>query len=85
MGLLLELVQISLDGILSFRFASHATQLNVVCRLSEGALNPTVYATDEDITQYWTSTTCNETSTAVIVFQYLFNLKLNKSKAFKPQ
>lgn len=85
MGLLLELVQISLDGILSFRFVIHATQLSVVCKLSEGPLNPTVYVIDKDIKQYWTGTACRETSMAVRVFQYLFNLKRNKSKAFKPQ
>ncbi|KAK4822062.1 hypothetical protein QYF61_008871 [Mycteria americana] len=53
MGPLLELVHVSLDGIASLRRVNHTTQLGVVCKQVEGALNPTVYATDEDIKQRW--------------------------------
>ncbi|KAK4831208.1 hypothetical protein QYF61_016045 [Mycteria americana] len=40
-------------------------QLGVACKLAEGALDPTVYVTDEDIKQYWSQyrplrdTTCH--------------------------
>ena len=50
-GLLLELVQVPLDGIPSLRCVSCTTQLGVICRLAEGALDPTVYVSDEDIKQ----------------------------------
>ncbi|KAK4810053.1 hypothetical protein QYF61_005116 [Mycteria americana] len=53
MGPLLKLVQVSLGGILSLRHVNHTTQLGVVSKLAEGALNPTVYIIDEDIKQYW--------------------------------
>ncbi|KAK4818126.1 hypothetical protein QYF61_006213 [Mycteria americana] len=52
-GPLLELVQVPLDGILSLRCVNHTTQLGVICKLAEGALNPAVYAIDEDIKQHW--------------------------------
>ncbi|KAK4826501.1 hypothetical protein QYF61_009574 [Mycteria americana] len=52
MGPLLELVQVPLDGIPSLRHVNHTTQLGVVCKLAEGALNPTVHVIDEDIKQY---------------------------------
>jgi len=42
MSPLLELVQVPLDGILSLRYVDHTTQLGVICRLAEGALDPTV-------------------------------------------
>ena len=38
----LELVQVPLDGIPSLRRVYHTTQLGVVCKLAEGALNPTM-------------------------------------------
>ncbi|GAB0180669.1 cAMP-dependent protein kinase inhibitor alpha [Grus japonensis] len=65
MGLLLKLVQVPLDGILSLRHVNHTTQLGVICKLAESALNPTVHVTDEDIKQYWSQyrplrdTTCH--------------------------
>ncbi|KAK4819021.1 hypothetical protein QYF61_024137 [Mycteria americana] len=52
MGPLLQLVQVPLDGILSLRHVNHTTQLSVVCKLAEGALDPAVYVIDEDIKQY---------------------------------
>ncbi|KAK4825874.1 hypothetical protein QYF61_003148 [Mycteria americana] len=53
MGPLLELVQFPLDGIPSLRHVNRTTQLGVICKLAEGALNPTVYVIDKDIEQYW--------------------------------
>ena len=53
MGLLCELVQVPLDGILSLRHVDRTTQLGVICKLAEGALNPAIYVIDEDIKQYW--------------------------------
>ncbi|PKU28443.1 testosterone 17-beta-dehydrogenase 3-like [Limosa lapponica baueri] len=44
--------QVPLDGIPSLRHANRTTQLDVICKLPEGALNPTVYVIDEDIEQY---------------------------------
>ena len=35
-GLLLELVQVPLDGILSLRCVNCTTQLGVICKLAEG-------------------------------------------------
>ncbi|KAK4815356.1 hypothetical protein QYF61_001344 [Mycteria americana] len=49
---LLELVQVPLNGILSLRRVNRTTQLGVICKLAEGALNPTVSVIDEDIKQY---------------------------------
>ncbi|KAK4814406.1 hypothetical protein QYF61_018165 [Mycteria americana] len=65
MGLLLQLVQIPLDGIPSLRRVNRTTQLGVVCKLAEGVLDPTVYVIDEDVKQYWSrygplrDTTCH--------------------------
>ncbi|KAK4824277.1 hypothetical protein QYF61_012837 [Mycteria americana] len=62
---LLQLVQVLLDGILSLRHVNRTTQLGVICKLAEGALNPTVCVIDEDIKQYWSQygplrdTTCH--------------------------
>ncbi|KAK4812855.1 LOW QUALITY PROTEIN: hypothetical protein QYF61_022581, partial [Mycteria americana] len=53
MGPLLKLVQVPLDGILSLRLVNCTTQLGVICKLAEGALDPAVYVSDEDIKQYW--------------------------------
>ncbi|PKU44723.1 hypothetical protein llap_4997 [Limosa lapponica baueri] len=56
-GPLLEPAQITLDGILSLRCVNNSTQLGVICKLAEGALNPSmslsfyVYVIDEDIKQ----------------------------------
>ncbi|KAK4829697.1 hypothetical protein QYF61_006072 [Mycteria americana] len=50
---LLKLVKAPLDGLLSLSHVNCITQLGVICKLAEGALNPTVYVIDEDIKQYW--------------------------------
>ncbi|PKU47022.1 hypothetical protein llap_2675 [Limosa lapponica baueri] len=47
-GPLLEIVQVPLAGILSLGCVSCTTQLGVICKLAEGALNPTVHVIDED-------------------------------------
>ncbi|KAK4820325.1 hypothetical protein QYF61_023558 [Mycteria americana] len=52
-GPLLQLVQVPLDGIPSFWRVSCTTQLGVICKLAEGALNPPVCVIDEDIEQHW--------------------------------
>ncbi|KAK4816335.1 hypothetical protein QYF61_015019, partial [Mycteria americana] len=49
MGPLLQLVQVPLDGMPSLRRVSHTTQPGVICKLAEGALDPTVCVIDEDI------------------------------------
>jgi len=41
-GPLLELVQVPLDGISSLRRIDSTTQLGIICKLAEGALDPTV-------------------------------------------
>ncbi|KAK4827398.1 LOW QUALITY PROTEIN: hypothetical protein QYF61_017803 [Mycteria americana] len=52
-GPLLQLVQVPLDGIPSLRHVNCTTQLGVICKLAEGALDPIVNVTDEDIKQHW--------------------------------
>ncbi|KAK4821878.1 hypothetical protein QYF61_004394 [Mycteria americana] len=52
-GPLLQLVQVPLDDIPSLRRVSRTTQLGVICKLAEGALDPTVYVIDGDIKQHW--------------------------------
>ncbi|KAK4827314.1 hypothetical protein QYF61_016564 [Mycteria americana] len=45
----LQLVQVPLDGILSFRCVNCTTQLGVICKLAEGALDLAVNVIDENI------------------------------------
>ncbi|KAK4817730.1 hypothetical protein QYF61_026530 [Mycteria americana] len=52
-GPLLQLVQVPLDDIPSFWRVSCTTQLGVICKLAEGALNLTVNVIDENIEQHW--------------------------------
>jgi len=51
-GPLLELVQVPLDGIPSFWLVNCTTQLGVICKPAEGALDLAVYVIDENIKQY---------------------------------
>ncbi|TRZ08585.1 hypothetical protein HGM15179_018521 [Zosterops borbonicus] len=44
---------VPMDGIPSFCCVTCTAQLQVTCKLDEGALNPTVYVIDEDIEQHW--------------------------------
>ncbi|PKU48778.1 serine-rich hypothetical protein [Limosa lapponica baueri] len=66
MGPLLKPVQVQKVGISSLKCVNHTTQFDVVCKLAEGALNPTVYVIDEDVEQYWSQygplrdTTCHQ-------------------------
>ncbi|KAK4808976.1 hypothetical protein QYF61_015210 [Mycteria americana] len=48
MGPLLKPVKVALDGIPSLLRINCTTELGVICKLAEGALNPTIYITDED-------------------------------------
>ncbi|KAK4815509.1 LOW QUALITY PROTEIN: hypothetical protein QYF61_003067, partial [Mycteria americana] len=52
-GPLLQLVQVPLDDLLSFRRVNCTTQLGVICKLAEGALDLTVNVIDENIEQRW--------------------------------
>ena len=54
MGPLFEPVHVSLDGIPPFYCVSCTTQLGVISKLSEGALNPTTYVIDID----WSGKIC---------------------------
>ena len=49
----LKPVKVPLDGIPSLQRVDRTTQLGVIGKLAEGALNPTVYVINEDIKQYW--------------------------------
>ncbi|KAK4823530.1 hypothetical protein QYF61_003039 [Mycteria americana] len=51
-GPLLKLVQVPLNGIPSLRRVNCTTQLGVICKPAECALDPTVCVIDEDIKQY---------------------------------
>ncbi|KAK4806791.1 hypothetical protein QYF61_005587 [Mycteria americana] len=52
-GPLLQLVQVPLDDIPSFWHVNCTTQLGVICRLAEGALDLSVNVIDENIEQHW--------------------------------
>ncbi|KAJ7426861.1 hypothetical protein WISP_11805 [Willisornis vidua] len=47
-----QLVQIPLNGILSFRCVNSTAQLDVICRFSRGALYPFIYVLNEDV-KHW--------------------------------
>jgi len=49
MGPLLKPVKVPLDGIASHQCISCTTQLGVICKLSGGELNTTLYVIPEDI------------------------------------
>jgi len=52
-GSLLKLFLVPLDGILSHRHVDHTTHFGVICKLTEGALEPYVRVIDEDTEEYW--------------------------------
>ncbi|KAK4818851.1 LOW QUALITY PROTEIN: hypothetical protein QYF61_020070 [Mycteria americana] len=52
-GPLLQLVQVPLDDISSFWSVNCTTQLGVICKLAEGALDLTVNVIDENTEQHW--------------------------------
>lgn len=49
MGLPLESVQVPLDDIFSLQCVNSTTQLSVINKFSEDALNPTVHVNDIDV------------------------------------
>lgn len=53
MGYFLKPVKLLHASILSLKRISCATQLAVVCKLAEDALNPTPHVINKDIEQYW--------------------------------
>ncbi|KAK4828850.1 LOW QUALITY PROTEIN: hypothetical protein QYF61_000907 [Mycteria americana] len=50
---LLQLVQVPLDDIPPFWHVNCTTQLGVICKLAEGALDPAICVIDENIEQHW--------------------------------
>ena len=52
MGLLLQPVQVLLDGFPSFQCIDCAAQLGVTCKLSECALNAIVCVIDKDVEEH---------------------------------
>ena len=52
MGLLLQPVQVPLDGFPSFQHINCTTQLRVICKLAEGVLDAVVYVIDEDVEEH---------------------------------
>jgi len=49
MGPPLKPFKVPLDGILSLQHVSRIPQLAVICKLTEGALNPTVHVANKDV------------------------------------
>ncbi|KAK4829762.1 hypothetical protein QYF61_006486 [Mycteria americana] len=49
----LKPVKVPLDGIPSLQHVDRTTQLGVIGKLAEGALNPTVHVTNKDVKQRW--------------------------------
>lgn len=52
MNPILELVQVSLDGIVSLRCDNYSSQLSGICKPAKNSLNPTVFILDEGIKEY---------------------------------
>ena len=51
MGPPLKPVKVPLDGIPSLQCVNRTTQLGVIDKLAEGALNPTVHVADKEVKQ----------------------------------
>ena len=51
MGPPLKPIEVPLDGIRSLQRVDRTTQLGIVGKRAEGALNPTVHVTDKDVKQ----------------------------------
>jgi len=49
----LQPVKVPLDAILSLHCVDSTTQIGVVSKLAEGALNPTVHVANKDVKQCW--------------------------------
>lgn len=52
MGPRLELIQVSLDGIVPLRCDNNTSQLSSLCKLAKNSLNPTVFILGEGIKEY---------------------------------
>jgi len=52
-GTVLGLVQVPLGDIPALRCVEHTTHLRDFRQLADGALDPAVYVTDDNIKQYW--------------------------------
>ena len=52
MGPLLQTVQVPLDGFPSFQCIDCTTQLGVICKLAEGALDAIVCVIDKDVEEH---------------------------------
>ena len=50
---LFERVQVPLDGVPPLCCFNCTTLLDVISKLAEGTLNPTVCVSDKDVEQYW--------------------------------
>ena len=53
MGPLLQPVQVPLDGLLSLQCIDCTSQLGVICKLAEGALNALICVIREDAEEHW--------------------------------
>ncbi|KAK4820477.1 LOW QUALITY PROTEIN: hypothetical protein QYF61_027938, partial [Mycteria americana] len=74
-GPLLQLVQVPLDDIPSFWPVNCTTQLGVICKLAEGALDLAVDAIDENIEQHWSQYGPLRDTTLHLSNPYLSNLE----------
>ncbi|GAB0204040.1 hypothetical protein GRJ2_002869600 [Grus japonensis] len=53
LGPLIQTVQIPLQNLPTLKQINTPTQLGVICKLTEGALNPLIQIIDKDIKQTW--------------------------------
>ncbi|KAK4810645.1 hypothetical protein QYF61_007382 [Mycteria americana] len=71
LGPLIQPVQVTLQSLPTLKQINTPTQLGVVCKLTEGALNPFIQIIDKDIKQNWpqhralVDTTCDRPPTGV--------------------
>ncbi|KAK4815167.1 hypothetical protein QYF61_017663 [Mycteria americana] len=69
LGPSIQLVQVPLQSLPTLKQINTPTQLGVICKLTEGALNPLIQITDRDIKQNWPqhralgNTTCDRPPT----------------------
>jgi len=49
---LFQCVQVSLDGVIPFYFVNCITQLGVINKLAESALDPIIYVVNKDVEEY---------------------------------
>ena len=75
-GPLFKLLQDPLDAILSLRRVNCTTQLGVICKLAEGALNPAVYVIDENTKQNSSANVSFLRQVAKEVYKYFQSKKI---------